>query len=473
VASKQRRRSTWLLSGGAAVCGVVAAQTGCMPDFDKLSSNWQPASGSGGTGAHAGSGAKEGGRGGTGGANGGTTNGGRSNGGSPNGGGPNGGRGGGARAGTGSGATSPGGEAGAENGGSGAETEGGASGGGGTAGTSGVSGTSALGGEAGAVCDPGYTTCPGSGECATRLDVGDASGATVNNCGTCGVTCSTANATSATCTDGACQATCASNFADCNGTTANDGCEADLTTPVTCGSCTHACSTAGVSIRACTSGACAPTCGASYLDCVADDGSHTDDGCETFVDSLSNCGVTCAAAGVACNPDEVCASGLCGPASGLVQMSIPFTASGQAQRYADVFSQPDLTGSTVTVRMYAPGATNGSVSTFLVDGSSNSVFSPAVTTDFSILSAGWTDIVVPVPAAGGGFETTAVHQVTFDFTATSAAGPWENPTLVYIDRVWSSNGAVNDTFDTTSGSTVASTRVVLTGSSFAWVASVP
>jgi hypothetical protein len=473
VNAHRRRGSNWLLTGGSAACIMVAAQTGCMPDFDAITSKWQAESGAGGKGNHGGS--PSGGRApqaGT--ANGGASNAGKASGGRASGGKPNGGRpSAGGTGGTSVGNSGPGGEAGTDNGGNGGATEGGATGVGGTSsGTAGSGGTSPNGGEAGAPCDPGFKTCPFFEDCSTQLSEGNAVSQTFANCGECGVTCSVTHATSAACTAGHCEPACATNFADCNASSANDGCEADLTSVTTCGSCGHACSTQGAAARACTGGLCAPTCGGGYLDCAADDGTQPDDGCDTFADSLATCGVTCSSAGVACGPTEVCNAGLCGSASGLVALSVPFASSGQTQRFADVFQAgPDLTGATVTVRMYAPGATNGTLSTYLVDLNASPTFSVPVFTEFATLSAGWTDIVVPVPPAGGTFDTTHVHQVTFDFASTGT--PAINPTVIYIDRVWSSDLTIQDGFDSGFGSMIPSSLQKIDGSTLGWVSATP
>lgn len=474
----QRRSSNWVLTGGAAVCMVVAAQTGCMPDFNAITSKWHPASGAGGKGrggTSSGSGGQPGQAGTT---NGGTSSAGKADGGKANGGKANGNAGRMGMGGTGIGATGPGGEAGTENGGNGG-AEGGATGVGGTSvgvgGTSvgGSGGTSTNGGEGGATCDPGFTTCPGSGDCATQLAEGEPSGSTFQNCGACGTTCSTANSTSVACTSGQCRATCATNFGDCNGPTANDGCEADLTSAATCNSCSHRCASFGTTARACTTGLCAPTCAADYLDCTADDGTHADDGCETYIDTLTACGATCSTAGVACDPDQVCNAGACVAASGLVAMSFPFTASGQGQRFADLFpAAPDLSYATVTARFYAPGAVNGTLSTYLVDTKSPQPdFTTFVITDFATLSAGWIDIAIPLPAPGGTFDTAHIHQITFDFDSTGT--PASNPTVVYLDSVRSSDGVINDTFDSTSGSIVGSSLKKFDGSTATWVSALP
>lgn len=66
------------------------------------------------------------------------------------------------------------------------------------------------------------------------------------NCGSCGTECSTLYGTkphvaSVACGSGSCQLTCQPGYSDCDGA-ASTGCEADLASVATCGSCGLACS---------------------------------------------------------------------------------------------------------------------------------------------------------------------------------------------------------------------------------------
>jgi hypothetical protein len=468
----QRRRPNLLLSGGTALGLIVIAQPGCMPDFNALSEKWQPESGASGKPQHGGSSGSSGEAPVAGMSNGGMSTGGTSNGGMSTGGGGHGqgGKGGGHPSAGVGGSTGSGAVAGMENAGNGGENEAGSGGTGGTTesgGTGGTSGTSGNGGEGGLQCDPALTICPGSDAC-TDLTVGNPSGATVTDCGACGVTCSLTNAATATCSASVCHPVCQGTFANCNGSTANDGCEADLSSTATCGSCGRACSAYGApTTRACTDGKCVPTCGAKYADCVLDDGTTADNGCETYLDGLTTCGTGCTG-GVACDPDQVCNNGACVTADGLAVMSIPFTAAGQGQRYADKFTLVNLSGATLTLRVYAPGATNGYMNVLFVDASFAQ--GAAVTTPFTTLSAGWTD--VSIPAQSGSYDPTSIYQISIEFY-TSGTGPWLNPTVIYLDGVRSSNLAVNDTFDTSKGNMVTSSLLFVSGSSLGWTASIP
>jgi RHS repeat-associated protein len=150
-------------------------------------------------------------------------------------------------------------------------------------------------------CPPGTGNCAGdpSGACQTNVL------ASVANCGSCGHACAFPNA-AASCDDGACAlGACNAGFADCDGNP-YDGCEANLaTSTANCGTCGNACENAH-GTAACVGGACAPSCAAGYGDC---DGDPTN-GCESNLTSLLNCG----ACGQACAPahaNATCATGTC------------------------------------------------------------------------------------------------------------------------------------------------------------------
>lgn len=88
-----------------------------------------------------------------------------------------------------------------------------------------------------------------------------------------------------TCVKGACiVVTCDAGFLDCDSMPDN-GCEADLTTPEHCGSCTNVCAYDGA-IAACVDGACEPAgCIEGFADCDSSPSS-----CETPTTTLTDCG---------------------------------------------------------------------------------------------------------------------------------------------------------------------------------------
>jgi hypothetical protein len=95
---------------------------------------------------------------------------------------------------------------------------------------------------------------------------------------------------------GKCQIYCPDGFADCN-RSREDGCEADLSSAKTCGSCGQQCGD-----YPCVNGTCAVTCSEGYGNCD----NNALNGCETRLDNGRNCG--------ACNKicgDMACLDGAC------------------------------------------------------------------------------------------------------------------------------------------------------------------
>lgn len=128
-----------------------------------------------------------------------------------------------------------------------------------------------------------------------------------NNCGRCGVVCSTVHATPE-CVSGTCVLHCASGWDDCDHDAAT-GCETDLeTTTDHCGACGTRCTNPN-GTTACVGGACQPSCSSGTGDCDDD----PTNGCETSlltdVDNCNGCGQQCL------NPNgtTACSAGTCAP----------------------------------------------------------------------------------------------------------------------------------------------------------------
>jgi hypothetical protein len=117
---------------------------------------------------------------------------------------------------------------------------------------------------------------------------------TVTNCGQCGAACDTTHSTPTSCMTGACHYTCNSGWGDCQSSAPDlNGCETPLNTTSNCTACGTACDTAhsldaGCSATGCTYSGCA----AGYLDCHT--AAPNADGCE-------------------CNAPSCCEGGVCEP----------------------------------------------------------------------------------------------------------------------------------------------------------------
>ena len=180
-------------------------------------------------------------------------------------------------------------------------------------------------GACGRVCDSGgtsgsayrcvagecvVTTCPGGfGDCDGDASNGcETSLSTLNDCGSCGVSCSFPGAR-ASCSDGTCAfVACQPGFGNCNATL-NDGCETPLNSDSNCASCGDACDVVGG--RMCSGGVCSlVSCPSGTADC---DNDGVD--CEQSLSTLLHCGVCNVRCGDAQgglpNATASCAAGVC------------------------------------------------------------------------------------------------------------------------------------------------------------------
>ncbi|WP_437624863.1 hypothetical protein [Sorangium sp. So ce1151] len=129
-------------------------------------------------------------------------------------------------------------------------------------------------------------------------------------------------------------------------------------------------------------------------------------------------------------PDESC--------SGCARLAVPLTEASTGTLFQ--FNWPelvDLTGATVTFRVKAHAGTGGGVQTYVQNGGAqNWVGVPWAWTDLSSLGE-WTELTIDVDAAAADaptFDKTQVMRLGLKIDA-GTAGPWANPTVVYIDSI--------------------------------------
>jgi hypothetical protein len=138
-------------------------------------------------------------------------------------------------------------------------------------------------------CTSGYADCNqvDTDGCETALG-------TTSNCRQCGESCTNYHGTNQ-CTSSGCQPTCAAGWGDCDGNK-NNGCETQLNTLTDCAACGRSCTKAH-GTPTCASGSCQiAACNSGWDDCSANEAS-ANDGCETQLNTLTNCN----GCGVACN----------------------------------------------------------------------------------------------------------------------------------------------------------------------------
>lgn len=149
------------------------------------------------------------------------------------------------------------------------------------------------------ICEPGFADCdqnPNNG-CEAELD-------TPGSCGACGTDCTDLpHVVSASCGEKGCDdLVCEPGFADCDGLT-NNGCERSTRTLTDCGGCNVPCAPARAT-ASCTTGACTITeCSPGFANCD----SATPNGCEASLGDPATCG----RCNNACDPGWACTSGNC------------------------------------------------------------------------------------------------------------------------------------------------------------------
>jgi len=179
-------------------------------------------------------------------------------------------------------------------------------------------------------CSTGYEDCNGDKltdgcEVATSSDP--------QNCGGCNLPCST-NHVKPSCSSGTCSGPCEANFADCNEDKQADGCESNTRTDLqNCGGCGLACSTNHVKPQ-CSGGLCSGACAAGFADC---NGDKQKDGCEIDTNSdPENCGKC----GLVCPDGQACNGGRCGSLStfqGIAQNLVISSLEGWTQCLAEPY----------------------------------------------------------------------------------------------------------------------------------------
>jgi hypothetical protein len=156
-------------------------------------------------------------------------------------------------------------------------------------------------------CLDGYADCNGkaSDGCESNLKT------EAEHCGSCDSVCGTTNGT-ASCNQGTCAIACASNYADCDGSTSN-GCETNLTSTVkNCGSCGNECHDGTNGTAVCRSGVCGlSNCAAPYGDCDGNPSNGCESNSKTDVNNCGGCGNTCSLA----HATAACTNGGCDIAS--------------------------------------------------------------------------------------------------------------------------------------------------------------
>jgi hypothetical protein len=190
----------------------------------------------------------------------------------------------------------------------------------------------------------------------------------------------------------------------------------------------------------------------------ADAGGSTTAGCQELAD---------------CAPTKVCNSGSCMAPQGLVVLSVPLTTNGQNQRHAYPFSPAaNLTDKTITLRVYAPGATAGLLNIYLSMANATSTAGSGALVPLVNYSSAWKDITFNVGGAMEAFDPSQIKQLTIEVQSKDL-GTWKNPTVIYIDSIVISTLTLGSTFDSSLGGFSQSSTQAVPGSTLTWSSVLP
>jgi hypothetical protein len=163
-------------------------------------------------------------------------------------------------------------------------------------------------------------------------------------------------------------------------------------------------------------------------------------------------------------------------ATGVAVLTVPLAAVGQGQRFNyqnyDGKGTFDIAASTLNILACAPGALGGNLHVFFT--SFGRADSRAFDIPLSSIRNGFTTMSIPVPAASGSYDPTVMMLVRIEVEAGADFGSaWQTPaTLVYIDRIWTSNGVFNDNFVAAADVIQTSGVRNLTGATVSWTAQI-
>jgi len=230
-------------------------------------------------------------------------------------------------------------------------------------------GSCTMGCPGGQVCtDSGcMTTCPGDQTLCGMSCVDTTSNP--DHCSGCGVVCVEQDNSTRTCTSGSCGGTCDTGFADCDDSSPDvsesgdvDGCESSLASTTTCGSCGNDCHVGFQNgTPRCDGGTCAiQACTPGFDSCDANDAN----GCEADLSSPSTCGSCTNDCGSVVNGAAVCASdGTCGKScnEGFFDCGIAGECTAQVMTWPD--ADDDGYGSSAAVGAFTCPNVDGRATT--------------------------------------------------------------------------------------------------------------
>jgi len=168
------------------------------------------------------------------------------------------------------------------------------------------------------------------------------------------------------------------------------------------------------------------------------------------------------------NPGDPCTG-----ATGVYVLTVPLAASHDGQRYNyqnyDGGGSYDLTGATLDITICAAAATGGNLHVFFTTPDRDN--SVAVDVALSTLTTEFQTISIPVPGKSDPYDPATILVTRIEVEAGDGFGTsWQTPaTVLVIDRISTSNGLFDDTFDADTLALAHSGARALSGATITWM----
>ena len=141
-------------------------------------------------------------------------------------------------------------------------------------------------------------------------------------------------------------------------------------------------------------------------------------------------------------------------ATGCAKLSVPLDDGADKAHFVISLNSPvDLSGATISMRVYVQAGAGGTVFSYVQDsGTYHFLGVPSAQRRLLNSVNGWTTIIWNVgaepDAAGTGIVKTSIKNIGIELNAQPSS-TWSNPTVVYLDSLTVTSPALSFTFDAT------------------------
>jgi hypothetical protein len=159
--------------------------------------------------------------------------------------------------------------------------------------------------------------------------------------------------------------------------------------------------------------------------------------------------------------------------TGCARIEVPLDTMDTGTQFQFDVAATDLTDATITYHVMAYAGSGGGLQPYVQNGAAQTYASCGFGWTNLADATGWTDLTLTVNTTnctGAGWDPTQVVAIGIKISA-GAAGPWTNPTIVYVDSIVASGGTAtfSHTFDADLEGFAMNTYMPVAGSAVTWL----